>query len=221
MRFFFLRVLVNEATGNPQIVTTDPIYNYYDNKGIYEFTRTEFPEISDIKKLILDESAILNDILNIEMLQLEGLLVNAKVKSLLSSVRLPSHKVYPATVIDNDKRAHKYFWFQTGYDRKQNESLNIPKCQFALFEGVTSTDIEIASFEELRSKSKSTNSRQRLRMTKAVLKKSWDNLDIFKIGRFGLSSDWIISKRLKEALEQANVTGISIKPINNLEVAVR
>ena len=41
-------------------------------------------------------------------------------------------------------------------------------------------------------------------------------MDLFKIGR--LRFEWIVSERLKEALENANITGISFKEATNILV---
>ena len=84
--------------------------------------------------------------------------------------------------------------------------------------GLKKEDVDINSGEDLERINKQLELGQGIKISKLVLNKDFIklNIDLFKVSRFSI--DWIISERLKEALEKANVSGISIKPADNIEV---
>lgn len=222
MIHYFLRVLANKKTGDPQILTTSPKHDLYDVNGVYEFIRNDFPEIKEIKYLILDKKASLADILDAEMLCLSGLLMNNKSKEVFFQYNLPLHKYYSALIKDSAGNVFPYYWLQTSKERDMISYIDFNVTQFYIQKDMLGLDkepIDIRSIVELDSAKNHLKLGQGIKISKLVLNKGFDQLDIdlFKVSR--LSIDWIISERLKEALENANITGISIKPADNIKVA--
>lgn len=221
MKYYFLHIKTDEKVGGAIIKSMSMDYDFYDDKGVYAFNRIDFPEVNELKYLILTKGAELNDILSAIMLYDTGLLINIKAKSIFTLFNLPPHKFYPAYIKDYLGNRHDYCWLQTSSKRYVDDFLNYQDSVFYLRKdrmGIIKEDIAINSLEDIDEFNKKLTSGQAIKIKTTVLKKDFANvnIDLFKIGR--LSTDWIISKRLKEALQKANITGISFKEADNIFV---
>ena len=59
--YYFLDQQVNEHTGFPQIVGFTEPQELFDNHSVYAFGNMDFPEIPEIKYMIPDPTARLQD----------------------------------------------------------------------------------------------------------------------------------------------------------------
>lgn len=223
MKYYYINHFVekNVNKSSIQIYSLSPKHDVFDDKGVYAFGRIDFPEISEIKYLLLDKENELQDILTAPMLTLTGILINYRTKNVFSQFKLPPHKFYPAYVKDFKGNVYEYYWLQTSKKRDLKDYLDYQKSQFYWKKDpgdVEREDIEINSIREIEDFKMKLSRGQGVKIKTAVLSKEFAdlNIDLFKIGR--LSTDWIISERLKEALENAYITGISFKEASNLIV---
>jgi len=203
-----------------------PKHDVYDKKGVYAFSSynsLEFPEVEDIKYLILEKHAQLKDVMCTVMLGINGLLINQKTKRILDKFNLPPHKYYTAYVKNYQGNVYQYFWLQTNRDRDKSKFINYPKTQFYINKdimGITKEQIDVDSIDDIEKYRKQIDPMlgQAINISKAVLNKEFSKLDIdlLKINR--LSIDWIVSKRLKNAFEKAQISGIAFKDAENIKV---
>jgi hypothetical protein len=219
MNFYYLEESIRtKETGDeyPQILKMIPRPDYHDDNGIYALSRVALPENEiNLKYLILEKNAKPSDVLSCEMLRLRGFLMNERFRDTLENFNLPDHRFYPAFVKDVASKAYSYYWLQMviDYTRKY---IDFKKSDFE----ITSTSIikkesmpvEINSNEEYIETKSKLPEKQRIRLSKVVLNKVFEqsNLDIFKI--VDLSGSWIISERLKTAIAERNITGVTARP---------
>ncbi len=223
MKYFYLNTFneKDEYKSSIQIYSKSPSDDPMDDKGIYGFSRIDFPEIPEIKYLLLDKNADLLDIINAPMLTFTGLLMNNRTQKIFMSYMLPSHKYYPAYIKDYKANIFEYVWLQTSSERNYDNFMDYKKSQFYWkkdYGNIEREDIEINSLQDLEDFKIKLKKGQGIRVKIVVLKTDFLNLniDLFKIAR--LSNDWIISERLKIALEENEITGISFKEVGNLIV---
>jgi hypothetical protein len=217
--YYHMKINPNEKTGLPAVGTEYNV-DYYDDNEIYAFQRSDFPEIIQIKNLVLDQTCEIRDILGTAMLDLNGVLLNEKSKNIFQDFVLPVHRFYPA-FLKYKKEIYNYFLLQTGRERDIIDYLNYKKSLFYLKKDIIDIEkepIEINSIKDIKDFKKNLGVGQTIKIKTAFLKKEFLNLniDLFKIGR--LSIDWIVSERLKEALELAEITGVEFKEATNLKV---
>jgi hypothetical protein len=224
MNFYFIEEAIRtEETGTqyPQILKMSKQQDYDDDNGVYVFSRNPLPDKSpDLKYLILDNEAKLTDVLSAVMLRLNGFLVNDRFKDVIRNYKLPQHRYYEAYVL-SQLIEYKYYWLQmvVNYDMR---CINFTKSNFI----ITTTSIiknppipvEIHSYEDYKEKQSKLNSKQIIKVSKAILNDSFgkDTLDIFKIPE--LSMSWIISERLKDELVKKKITGIRIVEAGSVSV---
>lgn len=221
MRYYFLQQKVNELTGNPQIISFTEEQDVVDDRSVYAFGRIDFPEIEVIKYLVLDKNAFLEDVMCAEMLMLTGLLTNQRVRDILSQFNLPPHKFYPCYVKNNDGNVYDYFWMQTSRDRDQEKFIDYGESELYIKKdilGLQKEKTKIQSVEDLEKIRLTLKTGQAIKFSKVFMNKNFVslNLDLFKISR--LSTDWIISERLKSALETENVTGVVMREAKELHL---
>jgi hypothetical protein len=226
MKYFFLKESVRTIeTGNeyPQIQKMSTMHDFDDDNGVYVFSRITFPQNNpNLKFLLLEEQAKLTDLLSSVMLILTGLLINNKVKDLLSNFNIPNHKFYPAFVKDIKDNVYAYYWIQTSDERDVDFLLNYSESEFYIRKdtiGIEKEPVKINSIEDLKYYQSKLEIHQGIRTSKAVLNKSFLslNLDLFKVGRF--STYWIVTERLKNAFEKEKITGVSFTEAKNLTVS--
>lgn len=211
----------DENRSSIQIYDKDPSDDVMDDKGVYAFSRIDFPEISEIKYLLIEKGYDIYDVMNAPMLISTGILINQRTRAILMKFNLPNHKYYDTYLKDCKDKIYKYFWLQTSSERDCGNFLNYPKSQFYWKKDIGNMereDIAINSIEDVKNFVKNLPLGQTVKLKTAVLKNEFAglNMDLFKIGR--LRFEWIVSERLKEALENANITGISFKEATNILV---
>jgi hypothetical protein len=81
--------------------------------------------------------------------------------------------------------------------------------------------VKIASLEDYKHKKALLGKREVIKLTNVYLVNSFieNGFDLFKIPQ--LSSSWIISDLLKEALLSNNISGIAIREVNQIAVVNR
>ncbi len=211
MKYYLLQQKLNELTGSPQISGFTEKQDLLSDKSIYAFERLDFPEIAEVKYMLLDKSAKIEDVMCAEMLRLTGLLVNDKVKSILTGFNLPPNKFYPCYIKANDGNVYNYYWMQTSKERDQTKFLEYSRSKFYIQKdvlGLEKEELKIDTLQQLEKVSSSLKLGQAVKLQKAVLKDNFleSNLDLFKISRF--YNYWIISERMKKSFESMNVTGM-------------
>ena len=222
MNYYYLKYFVSSEKSNTQISEISGDHNFNDDSGIYAFAKIDFPNISEIKYLLLDKGAELADIMNAVMLVPSGLLINEKVKEILSNFNLPNHKYYSALVKDFHGKVYPYNWLQTSKERDMRSYIDFKLSSFKIRKdmiGLISESVQINSEEELNKIQDNLEFGLAVNLSSLVFKKDFSrlNIDLFKVRRLG--RDWIISERLKKSLEDAKVTGVRIEPAINISVA--
>jgi hypothetical protein len=218
MKYYFLEEAIRTSeTGpqHPQILKMDTLHDYDDDNGVYAFTRISLPENNpSLKYLLLDKEAKLTDLLSAVMLCLRGFLVNSKLKDILQSFNLPTHKFYNAFVKDSKGNVRDYFWLQMLMDYEMI-CIDFSKSEFEI-EG-SADIIAINSYQDLVSKRELLKPK-RIKLHNASLNGTFRNqpLDVFKIP--SLSMSWIISERLKDELVKKKITGIRIVEAGSVSV---
>lgn len=222
MKFYFLKNSLINNSGATHISGFSEIQEYDSDRSVYAFGKIDFPEIKEIKYLLLDKDANLEDIICAEMLITSGLLINDKVKKKIENFNLPKHKFYPAYVKDKNDRVFNYYWMQTSYiDRYVDSYVNMIKSDFYIKKDSLELEKEfilINTNEELEYQQSKLEINQAIKISKTVLDKSFLelNLDMFKIGR--LDYRWIVTERLKNAFDDTKITGVSFFEVKNLTI---
>ncbi|NBP67648.1 MAG: hypothetical protein EBU52_02790 [Cytophagia bacterium] len=210
MKYYFLEEAIRTSdtgTQHPQILQMDTLHDYDDDNGVYAFARISLPQNNpSLKYLLLDKDAKLTDLLSTAMLRLRGFLINTKLKHILQSFSLPTHKFYSAYVKDDAGKVHDYFWLQMLMDYEM-ACIDFSKSEFVI-EG--SNDIILLnSYQDFVSQRETLKPRRiKLRNTSFNETFKSQSLDIFKIPI--LSMSWIISERLMDELIKRKISGIQI-----------
>jgi hypothetical protein len=92
-----------------------------------KLTNDEFPNFEPELIFELEEKAILTDVVSPSNISAKGMLVNEKVKNILSNFTLMEHKYYPATLIHKEQKLN-YYWLH--FVKKDLIGLDLDKSIF-------------------------------------------------------------------------------------------
>jgi hypothetical protein len=169
----------------------------------------EFPSFTPKLHFELQKTAKLTDVLSQASISASGLLVNEKVRDLLTQFDLMRHNYYEAKIIlPKTGEELKYYWLhlcqpeltlQLDYDRSV-----FYETEWTFRENV----IKINSYDHYkRLKAEDTEAKFGVELDEIFVRPDFDmGLDIFTFLPF--SSPLIMSSRLKDALEANNVSGL-------------
>jgi hypothetical protein len=193
--------------------------NCYSNLKNYELPNFE-PVFG---KLILHPNAQLTDFLSISLGEIggNGFIISEKAKQLFSNFNLPIHRYYPLSIYKQggEKLGQNYFWLQI------IDSINIIDYkQSRFFITVAKPPIIEKIFLSTQNHQELINECAKLRglraigFEKLVLNDNYreNPLDIFFIPKGTIYG--IISERLKNKLEEENITGLMPFEEYNLEL---
>jgi len=157
--------------------------------------------------LIFDKNGKFNDIIRFGGSR--GFFVNAKLKGILETCRLPNHKFLKTEIISektNRPIDHDYYWFVYDLDTGE-ETVNFEKSEFEIdkHEQKHGKRFIITNYQDYLNVFYETGSA--IRPTKLVFNKNFDKeLDIFSV-HFLTGPDSYISERLLNKLNNAGIVG--------------
>ncbi|WP_196888988.1 hypothetical protein [Aureivirga sp. CE67] len=134
-----------------------------------------------------------------------GFILSAKAKRIFEKFTLPDHKFFPVNVIFNDK-SHEYYFLLVA---KENQPINYNQSSFVVKK--TNQDFTLNNYHEYieirekRTKNLKNWNKFNIKETKIVFDRE---LDLYS--RITVGIDFYLSERLKEAIEEAELSGILI-----------
>lgn len=162
----------------------------------------------------LEPKAKLTDVLSQGAIAAHGLLVNRKVIDIFASFNLMKHKYYKCLVKDKKDNTHEYFFLHLADNF--TEKIDYEK---SIFYSTRSTfrqeEIKISSYEDYLKKQNLNNFLWGVEIDKISFDKS-NNIshDLFSSIPFDMGI--YITLKLKLALEEYNISGITIKEAVNI-----
>ncbi|MGD1847290.1 MAG: hypothetical protein ACFB10_18015 [Salibacteraceae bacterium] len=202
------------------------IGNYPQTEGRLAFNPTvahsftqvfwdEFPDFDPLFEINLSKKAQPTNFINRSPLSF-GFLVDEAFLSILESHRMPPFKAYPVKVFQNEE-ALPYYWFHIIFDMWHY--LNAEASQVNEIRKVGYKVIQSHSFgspSDLKALKKGLNFEKGLLLKEAVFRPETKNFDLIEItDQFYIP---LISERLKDALEKANMTGFGTKSFDRISV---
>lgn len=170
-----------------------------------ENTLAFFPELN----FRIQNGASITDVFSQADIISLGLIINETVYKILNSFRLINHQIIEVSIKDVDKN---YFWFHLIASIDDIDWLDYSKSTFYRNEfGFREEYIILNSYEDYLLKNKEINDMSTISMEKIKLNERFQlyNYDLFILPF--LSQSIFISKKLKERLEMANISGIKIR----------
>ncbi|WP_343671048.1 hypothetical protein [Chitinophaga sp.] len=159
-------------------------------------------------EIILNHNAYLTDVVDRASLSF-GLVVNQKVKDILTSFKLPDCRFYQIKVKQEDC-LFDYYWFHFYTDLFNY--LDYSETTFEIYrisDFKVMETFSISSREELQAKRKSLDFQRHIRLKKMILTAEFPSYDVMVDNVFSFST--FISKKLKDAFIESGVTGYDIK----------
>jgi hypothetical protein len=158
----------------------------------------------------IDTKANLTDILSQAAINTYGLLINEKVKNILSSLKLMEHRYYKTLVRDNKGMPQTYYWLHI-YDFSILEKIDYEKSKFYLCDsGFWERDIDLLSYDDYVEKKKSLSITYTFHAERIEFKEGYkESFDLFVIPIF--TNQIIITEKLKEIFLKEKITGILIE----------
>lgn len=176
-----------------------------------------FPNFAPKLIFNLAKRAKLTDVLLNAAISANGLLINEKVKNLLSNFKLLNHKFYEVTIF-NKNESLKYYWLHI-CEPKIINSVDYQKSIFYRTQYTFREEIiKLTSYQEYEDlKSKDEDAAFGVELDEIFLTNAFNsNLDLFTFLPF--DNNLYISETLKEAFENDNVTGIEYEEAHNLNI---
>ncbi|WP_196888987.1 hypothetical protein [Aureivirga sp. CE67] len=136
-----------------------------------------------------------------------GFILSAKAKNIFEQFILPDHKFFPVNVIFNGKN-HEYYFLLVA---KENQPINYNQSSFVVKK--TNQDFTLNNYHEYieirekRTKNLKNWNKFNIKETKIVFHRE---LDLYSRITSYVGIDFYLSERLKEAIEEAELSGILI-----------
>ena len=162
----------------------------------------------------LKETAKLTDRLNVGNITAEGLFVNDKIKNILENQKLPEHRWYKGTIIENsyiakkkgrEQRKYTYWWLHLldfPYATLDWQNSYFYKSYFG--DDPVGDKLLFNNYDELI-ETRMKDREHSIKFGNLVFKDSVDNYDLFYLGR--PVSNIICSEKLMTILQKEKVTG--------------
>ena len=168
-------------------------FSYFDSEFLFE----------------LQPKAKLTDVLSQAAISAHGLLINKKVRDLISGLNIMQHRYYKCLVKDLKDVRHDYYWLHIS-DYSVLNKINYKESKFYLREGgFREGNIELDSFDDYKNKKGSLGILYTFHADNIVIAKDFDSsLDLFSIPIF--TNKIIVSERLKDLTISEKITGILV-----------
>jgi hypothetical protein len=202
---------INIIGENPQISTTaDSLFG-----SAFSTVRVNYGEIPDeipFLELKFNESAKITDLLRTYNPYF-GLIVSERLKKILQTFCLPSHKFYPVNVI-NENEIIPYYWFNfydnaSKYLDYKNSTIEI----YHKFNFKTLSIVSIESENNLQEINSNLGFERNIKLRKVSFNNDFPNYDIFSNNVLGFGYN-LISENLLKSLQQNNITGFMFSEPN-------
>ena len=179
-----------------------------------------FDKRSNLDREILFQlapKAKLTDVLSQAAISAHGLLINKKVKYLLSGFKLVQHQFYKCEVRDLKGTSFEYYWLHLA-DYSLLNKINYRSSKFYTLEfGFRENDIMLNSYHDYLLKKEQLGKMQGIGADFVQLNKEFDSsLDLFNIPIFGKG---IYAKTsLAEGFLNNRITGILLEPAKEISL---
>jgi len=220
MKYFTIKsTSEKKIIGNefPQIQTMAGSVNRADDNSVYNVFPDAFPEfVPNLNYFVLHRNSKVTDVLSASMIS-GGFIVNTRVREILEKYSLPEHRFYPATVECNNKLDDNYAWFFFVSDVL--DFIDYGRTKFYLCDMLDNRirDCQVDSANNLRAMKDILQDDRNINSDHVYLMETFhDRFDIFKV-TFGDYRTYV-SERLKDAFDQAGITGLKMLPTESIEV---
>ena len=165
----------------------------------------------------LDSKTYLTDVLSQATIHPSGFIISEKLKNLLVDYKLINHKYYEVSLKHNLKDEVKYYWLHLVVaDLHKHVDYSKSKFYTTMF-GFREDDIEVASFGQYEEKNKKLGINGWIESDLIVFKEDYVlPYDLFFIKYF--NEKIYVSEKLKERLEDEEITGLDLIKTENLLV---
>ncbi len=205
---------LNEIGYYPQIIKREG-YNPTLPNGYWNVNWENFPEFIPNYEVNIHPKAKPTNFLD-KSPGLYGLIIDMKFKEILECHLLPEHKFYSINVYYKENRL-EYYWFHfinniTNYLSIKDSSIEIfSKTPFKVIE-----EVEISSFIKIHEITQNLPFEKGSRIKKIVLNENFPLYDIISL--WNLAPIFLISEKLKIALESNGINGFEIKEFEKLHI---
>jgi hypothetical protein len=184
-----------------------PQVSFNQVKEAFKFKHNEFPDNPPVLSTTLEKRAKLTDMLSQASISGHGLLVNSKVKDLLSQFSIMEHKFFDCPVADQNGDTHQYYWMAL-VQPDLFELIDFEQTSFFLKKGLKNLgEVPLRNMGDYVTLKKDLDSSTIVKASNLALKSC--NLDLFKLPLF--DNNLYVSESLKTALTENAITGIEIK----------
>ena len=139
----------------------------------------------------------------------QGLVIDDKLKDLISKFKLPPHRFYPVEVLHHNREL-KYNWFH--FINSFLSYIDFEKTTFELFQKWPFTVLEVfqvSSVDQLHKLQEELNFEKDIHIKQLVLLNSFPNYDIISLRN--ITPLILISEELKRSLEASELKGFDFK----------
>lgn len=200
----------------PQVEAMKPGYDFKKPNSIHNLNFNGLPNFKpDLDYFVLDKKAKLTDVLS-SMISGFGFLISEKMKNILEQFKLPEHGFYSASVAMGDTKLNNYFWFLPICNL--SDQVDYPKTTFYSKDSFNNVEkLDINAPEDVKEQWPKIGYTKKIVSEDIYFKSGFKlNLDLFMIGVFDFNT--YLSEDLKSALVDQNITGIELKPHNQLVI---
>ncbi len=218
--YLFDYACATKETGSqyPQIQKMSVKYDYNANNSVSKLSRciNDFPNFEpNLNSFILHKSAKASDLLSSAPLIGSGFIISEKLKNIFEKFKLPTHKNYPAKIIQKEN-IYNYYWIHIICDL--TDYIDYGKSEFYithLFKNIQDI-IHIDSKNELISKREELKKKDIYFSISPIKIYFIDdyllNFDLFYISLFDFN--FYASQNLKNVIYEENITGIELTESN-------
>lgn len=214
MRYFSMTNSSKSDIGStfPQSQAMGCGYMYYAPNSLWNFPVDEFPDFEpNLNCFILHQKAKWTDLISAVTLN-NGLLMSERLRAVFLNFKIDAYKFYPAVVTKREKKMDYYLLFTIS---KRSLDINLQKSEFYLIDptGEPLETVRFSTIEELGDYTRAAvNKVNGVRIKQVVFKNTFDKeLDLFRFSVFNFN--YIVSERLKQAIEAIGATGIKFYEI--------
>jgi hypothetical protein len=219
MRYFVLDKGNNFETGDvyPQSQIMGCGYMYNAPNSLRNLPMDEFPDFEpNLNCFILHHKAKPTDIISATSLY-TGLLMSDRLRTVFLDFKIDAYKFYPAVVTKREKKWDYHLFLTIS---KRTVDINLQKSEFYLrdFTRKPLETVRFSTIDELDSyTTDAVNKVHDVGIKQIVFKKTFDKeLDLFRFSVFNYQ--YIISERLKHAIEALGATGIEFYEIDENKI---
>lgn len=187
----------------------------FDNvKEAFKFRHNIYPEDEPKLSAKLEKGAKLTDILSQASIAGHGLLINEKVKSILTDFKIMGHRFYNCPVKDHNGTIHQYYWMSL-VQPNIIDWIDFKNSLFYTVEvGFREDDIELTSLNDYLNKKENLPNINWWIEAESIKLNKIEDFDLFVFPH--LLHNIILTKNLNQSFINNKVTGIEMieAPIN-------